>query len=623
MARIKSDPFEPTPVSKMIAMAASSSVNNPGSYPPPIMNAPPSHAPSSAGVPSTSSGAPRQVLSSSSHVPSSSAIAFSSGSSGRPTSSQQQQQQQQQAPQGHDPRSTQELQRKQKEKFLIFTRVLMKYLEQKDPTLHLQVKDIIRDCAQRNSRKEIGYESVTAAMKRRLKEVVNDTYWKRAEVYLEHFLKEKQEGKSSGGRGQPSSSGSARSTAPVAGSSDSSSSTTVRHSNVNASASASSSSHIPPAQKPPSSSSSSQQQPANTSASASVASSSSSRPSSMPPPEGRGNDDPPSKKASRSRPSSSASTKKDKEAAAAATAAKTANSHTTTTATSTPTAPTTPSGGGGGGGNSDEVLKAVDYALPYDGSVMGDTMHTMLTAEQASLLYDVPPVINAPAAFPLSNWHQRNVVLVRVAFVRAGRATSSWVNEDVAARDDLTLAVLSEGAQLYLKSVLEKALHAARQRQNLDALRLWHVQHSSQPSAIGIRLGCDVNRQLALAQANDTLTVKRMEEALERRSRPATGSGGEPNGISDDDGVTDEVFLNATSMADLALRPKLGSIIPTLETSAKRNMDVYLNGSREPPFGRVPKVARIELVDFQAGMQFVLPGNRHQKAGTHSSSFFF
>jgi hypothetical protein len=148
-----------------------------------------------------------------------------------------------------------------------------------------------------------------------------------------------------------------------------------------------------------------------------------------------------------------------------------------------------PSGGGGGGGNIDEGLKAVDYVRPYDSSMMGDAMHTTFTAEQASLLYDVPPVVNAPAAFPILNWHQRDVVSVRAAFVRAGWATSSWVNEDVAAWDDLTLAVLSEGAQLYLKSVLEKALHAARQRQNLDALRLWHMQHSSQPSAIGIRLG--------------------------------------------------------------------------------------------------------------------------------------
>jgi hypothetical protein len=51
------------------------------------------------------------------------------------------------------------MERKEKEKFLIFTRVLMKYLESKDPTLHLQVKDIVRDCANRNSRKEAGYES--------------------------------------------------------------------------------------------------------------------------------------------------------------------------------------------------------------------------------------------------------------------------------------------------------------------------------------------------------------------------------------------------------------------------------------------------------------------------------
>lgn len=81
--------------------------------------------------------------------------------------------------------------RKQKERFLIFTRVLMKYLEQKDPQLHVEVKNVIRDSASRNSRKEPGYESVTSAMERRLKAIVNDHYWKRAEVYLDHFLKQK------------------------------------------------------------------------------------------------------------------------------------------------------------------------------------------------------------------------------------------------------------------------------------------------------------------------------------------------------------------------------------------------------------------------------------------------
>jgi predicted alpha/beta-fold hydrolase len=63
--------------------------------------------------------------------------------------------------------------KKKKERFLIFTRVLLKFLEQKDPPLHQKVKGIIKDCADRNKRQERGYESVTASMQARLKEVVN------------------------------------------------------------------------------------------------------------------------------------------------------------------------------------------------------------------------------------------------------------------------------------------------------------------------------------------------------------------------------------------------------------------------------------------------------------------
>ena len=62
--------------------------------------------------------------------------------------------------------------RRQKERFLMFTRVLMKYLETKDPALNQKVKSIIRDCAERNKRGEPGYESVTACMRERLKQVV-------------------------------------------------------------------------------------------------------------------------------------------------------------------------------------------------------------------------------------------------------------------------------------------------------------------------------------------------------------------------------------------------------------------------------------------------------------------
>lgn len=421
----------------------------------------------------------------------------------------------------------------------------MKYLEQKDPKIHIQVKDIIRDCAQRNSRKESGYESVTAAMKRRLKEVVNEQYWKRAEVYLEHFLKEKQGGKSSSSR--PSS-------ARPAVDPNAARTSSAQHRN------------IPPAARP------SQAPPSSSSAA---------RPSSsMPPPDAR--DD----KKARQRPSGGA-------------ARKTA-SH---AKSPTPTSPRF---------QVDDALKSVDYVVPYNGSILGDTMHTMLTAEQASLLYDVPTRKNLPPSFPIASWRQRNVVPVRAAFVRCERPSDAWVNEDIAVRDDPVLAALSEGAQLYLKSVLEKALYAARQRQNLDAIRLWHQQHSSQPPEISLRLGCDVNRQLALAQANDTLAVKRMEAALERRQDSEST-----------DEVTDETMMTATSMSDLALKPKLSSAQTDLEASAKRKLDLFRGqGSREPPFGRVPKEAKIEIEDFQTGMQFVEP-NRFQKAGTYSSSFFF
>ena len=51
--------------------------------------------------------------------------------------------------------------KKQKEKFIILVRVLMKYLEHKDPPLLLKVKATIKDCAERNRDKEPGYESVT------------------------------------------------------------------------------------------------------------------------------------------------------------------------------------------------------------------------------------------------------------------------------------------------------------------------------------------------------------------------------------------------------------------------------------------------------------------------------
>ena len=81
--------------------------------------------------------------------------------------------------------------RMQKEKFLLFTRFLLKYLERKDAKLHCHVKELMKECIVKHIEKVPGYESVTLALQYRLREVVNECYWKRTEAFFNHYLKEK------------------------------------------------------------------------------------------------------------------------------------------------------------------------------------------------------------------------------------------------------------------------------------------------------------------------------------------------------------------------------------------------------------------------------------------------
>jgi len=92
------------------------------------------------------------------------------------------------------------LSQERKERFLMFARVLMKYLEQKDPAVHLKAKAIIRECGEKNKKKVPGYEVVAISMQKRLRDTVGEAYWNRAEAYLNHFLKQKEK-KGNGPRG--------------------------------------------------------------------------------------------------------------------------------------------------------------------------------------------------------------------------------------------------------------------------------------------------------------------------------------------------------------------------------------------------------------------------------------
>jgi len=319
-----------------------------------------------------------------------------------------------------------------------------------------------------------------------------------------------------------------------------------------------------------------------------------------------------------------------------------------------------------------ELMEMVDHAVPFDwttaGLMLGSKAPTLLSDEQAQLLYRAPQdsamslggdAGTGADAFPQPNWSRQNLVSARTAWARlrlpehrraAAQASAaanpsrasfslppvptppdaaaaaktavdtSWHNEPVA-EQDVALAALSEATELYIKSILEKAVYCGRQRLNLDGIRLWHQQLTPTPTdespkpALGLCLGCDVTRQVARAAGNAALASKRMEEALERQV------GVPPHARI----INEETLTGASSLSELALRPKLAEGAHRADLEAQRNFEIYGGkDAREPPLGRVPKRAKLEVVDFQLGMQLAgRTSKRRRRAFTQSSSFAF
>ena len=86
------------------------------------------------------------------------------------------------------PNSSASEQKSRKEQFLMFTRVLMKYLEQKDQKMHSRAKEVIRDCAKKNKEGNPAFSSLSASMQSHLKQLVGQIYWKKAEEYLKQYM---------------------------------------------------------------------------------------------------------------------------------------------------------------------------------------------------------------------------------------------------------------------------------------------------------------------------------------------------------------------------------------------------------------------------------------------------
>ena len=540
--------------------------------------------------------------------------------------------------------------------------------------MHTRAKQVIRECAEKNKRKEAGYESVTASMHNRLRATVGDAYWKRAESYLSHFLKQKTE--MAKRKSSSSSSSGAMQQNPQQ------SSHTVHHQQQQHHHQQQQHRHHLQQQQQQKQQQQqqqlAQQQQRQRMAQQAALEKQKREKKEM----ARRSEEEKqrllqhkkklqqqeqlrkqnqqqqeaqkAKHAARmaqiSRDNAAQIAKitasmpnQAQRAAAAAAAAAADKKRPKLEKRKSGSLPVASSGRGAvvelipdqPTREYTELMETLEHSINYDSSTAGLLMQSkadvLLVDEQRKLLYGSLP------AKPIEDWShlgrgwsQRNVLSVRAAWakvrlpeqVRERKAARSnnpsvagislpqqqqqeqqlgtktsveWSNEDHAELDP-ALQLLSEATEAYLKQILEKALQCARQRQNLAGIRLWHMQHAQTKAPLGLRLGCDVSRQVALATGNAARVCVRMEQALERQELPSS-----QRNLRDA-----EMVANATSMGELALRPRLASGAEQAEYYAKRSFEVSGGKeSGEPPLGRVPKRAKITAHDFELGMEFV------------------
>jgi hypothetical protein len=648
--------------------------------------------------------------------------------------------------------------KKKKEQFLLFTRVLMKYLEQKDPNLHTKAKYVIKECAERNRQKIAGYESVTTAMQSQLKKLVGEVYWKKAQDYMKHYadtaklkyliknrekLNPEQKAEMQRlyveAKRKKAADDAAKAAAAAAaggGMND------QNRGGLNPPVAA-------PTVMPPSfdkmrqeihkkreqiAKQSPQIAPSKPQSTTKPGDTSKSAVATVVPPKVQ-----PTTAATTASAAPAAATTGKKKPAARRKSNESAKSRKTSTG---PKASTIAAAAAATPGavvvvqapapaprpvveepprEYEMFMESIDHAIEYDwtsiGQLLGNKNELNISEEERILLYGDPTlsVVNekktptpnedtemegsddpsldkqgskdkaTSETLPRPSWGRKNVVSVRAAWARvrlkekrareraklssapvvAGGlltlpgsaekpeskrssttepspdsvplAERPWFNE-VTAEKDATLALLSEGCQIYLKGVLEKAIQCARQRQNLDGIRLWHQQYASMAQQketsksskdnkgkddtdnkdkkkppLSLRLGCDISRQVAQAHGNAAMTVKRMEEALARQ----------PGIPSRARILNEETLLSVSSMNDLAWRPLLKEGPKKADYQAKRSFEIYGGKeAKQPPLGRVPKKAKLNVDDLIMGSKLAVESPYH-KASTASSFISF
>jgi len=77
----------------------------------------------------------------------------------------------------------------------MFVKLLVQYLEKKDPEMHARAKETITKCAREHKNGNPMYASLSDAMAKELKMTVGESHWKRAHDYFTQLVKKKWEEK--------------------------------------------------------------------------------------------------------------------------------------------------------------------------------------------------------------------------------------------------------------------------------------------------------------------------------------------------------------------------------------------------------------------------------------------
>jgi hypothetical protein len=77
----------------------------------------------------------------------------------------------------------------EREQFLLFIKILLKFIEQAgNPRLRQHAKAVVGECTRRNRMGDMDYVPLQDAVEMRLRNVVGDITWTRAKLYVDHYV---------------------------------------------------------------------------------------------------------------------------------------------------------------------------------------------------------------------------------------------------------------------------------------------------------------------------------------------------------------------------------------------------------------------------------------------------